>query len=466
MLMMSVVDATLQAVLYVVPFVVVLMTIVFVHELGHFLAARWCGIRVKAFSLGFGREIWGFTDRHGTRWRLSPIPLGGYVNFFDEGATGAADASSQGASPATGGFRTAPLRHRVVVVAAGPIANFLFTIVICAGLGLVVGSRDFGPRIGLVEAASPAAAAGLRAGDVVTAFGSGSVSSWRDIERLLAENADRRTTLEITRDGQPLTLEVKPRMVERDSGVGTTIRVADLGISNDIPAVVGKVTPGLPADTAGLRSGDRVEAVDGRPIANYHELVAVIVRSAERPLELAIVRDGAPMTLTATPVTWKRKDAAGKPETVGRLGVSVRSPDPRRLGLVEAVAFGVRETGHTIKQTMAGLAMLVSTREGADQVGGPLLMAEATAEMVKFGIEPLLLWMAMLSANLGFFNLLPIPVLDGGHLTFYALEAIRRRPLSARAEALGLRFGLAVIGALVVLVNLSDLLRLGRRLLS
>lgn len=462
-----------NAALYVVPFLIVLTVIVFVHELGHFLVARWCGIRVRTFSIGFGREIWGFDDRHGTRWRLSLIPLGGYVQFHDAepgeaphagGETERAIAAAASTAP-TDGLRAAPLAHRALVVAAGPAANILFTLAVFSFVAMVFGVSSLAPRIGVVDVGSPAAAAGVMAGDIVTAVDGREVAGWSDVERQIGRGDGHPLSLAVTRGDRKLTFDVTPRMVERDNGVGGTVRVPEIGISVDVPAVLGEVVPGEAAAKAGLEVGDRVVAIDGRSLAGYRDLVATVVASPEKALTFSVERGARALELTVTPARLARKDAAGKDQVVGRIGVRGQAPPLRRLGPVDALVRGTSDTVEAVTAMLSGLVTLVASRDTA-QVGGPIMMAEATAQVAKVGVSTLLMWMALLSANLGVFNLLPVPVLDGGHLAFYALEAIRRRPLSPRAEALGLRVGLALILMLMVVANVSDLVRLGKRLLG
>lgn len=462
--LMPVADAAWSLVLYVVPFVAVLSAIVFVHELGHFLAARWCRVRVSTFSLGVGRELASFTDRHGTRWRLAALPLGGYVNFVRRPASGS--EAEPAVEPGECELRRAPLRHRALIVAAGPFANFLLTFVLFVLLGLAVGTRHIAARIGFVEPGSTAAAAGLLVGDVVTAMNGRAVTQWSDIERVLSGSSERRITMTVERGDRQLDVTLTPRMVVREAGAGRSVHVPSIGVDSDIPAVIGRVAPGQPAAVAGLAPGDRVLAVDGRPVGNFRELVTAVSANPARPIAMSVLRGGETLHLTATPSRATRLDADGRPQVVGRLGVAVEPPPPHRLGPVAAIAYGARETAYATTQTLAVLGTLFTSRDAAEQVGGPLLMAEATAEVVKLGPATLVMWMAILSANLGLFNLLPIPVLDGGHLMFHALEAIRRRPLSPRVEAMGLKLGLALIGCMIVLVNLADLFRLGKRLLG
>ncbi len=446
-------------------FLAVLMTIVFVHELGHFLAARWCGIKVRTFSIGFGRELWGFTDRYGTRWKLAPIPLGGFVSFADDASAASLEAAASAARP-LGGFHTAPLAHRALVIVAGPLANFLFAIAIYAGLQMAVGVRELEPRIGSIAPGSAAETAGLRVGDVVLTVDGSAVTGFREVERLLTLGAGRPNAIRVTRGAETLDLAITPRVSERTGELGATVNAVETGMKPHVAPVVGSLTAGQPAELAGLVRGDRIRAVDGRAIENYDELVAAIVASPGRALRLDVERGATRLDIAVTPLVWQQKTADGATKTIGRLGVGMKTPEPRPLALLPALAAGTQETGRNVVDTLAGLKALFSSRNAAAQVGGPLMMAEATAEIVQFGIEPMLLWTALLSANLGLFNLLPIPVLDGGHLLFQALEAVRRRPLSARMQTLTLKLGAAVIIGMMVLVNLSDLLRLGRRLLS
>ena len=459
-------DAVLQVLTYVVPFLGILMAIVFVHELGHFLAGRWCGIEVKTFSLGFGRVLWSFHDRHGTRWQLAAIPLGGYVKFAeDSNAASVATGKQPSPGSAGGAFHNSALWKRVVVVAAGPLANFVFATLIYALLNFAFGSREFPSRIGSVAPDSPAARAGLKAGDVITAIDGSRVVHFRDVERLIEAAGTNLITVTAERAGKTIAVDVTPRMSEKPAELGVRVKVAEIGIKRYVPTLVGNVPAEFPAAKAGIKVGDRITAVDGVAVDSYDDLVAIIFKSADKQLRLSVERAGTTLQISVTPIRWQAKDENGKIVVRGRLGVGAARPEARRLGLINSVAHGLRETGVNIAQTMSGIRDLFTSRNATEQMGGPILMAEATAEVVQLGLEPMLMWMALLSANLGFFNLLPIPVLDGGHLAFYALEAIRRRPLSARVHAVGYRLGFAFIIGLMVYINMSDLLRLGRRLM-
>jgi regulator of sigma E protease len=365
----------------ILAFLVVLSIVVFVHEFGHFLVARWCGVSVKTFSIGFGREIYGFTDRKGTRWRVAWIPLGGYVKFLDDenaASQPSKDALEQlSVAERAGAFQTKPLWQRAAVVSAGPMANFLLAIAIYTAINLTVGVRTIAPRVGEVMPDMPAAAAGFMPGDVITSIDGWSIEGFEDVQRIVSINGGRTLRFGVDRKGEKLVLEVTPLVREQKDSFGGVFRRGLIGVSPS-------------------RSPEAIEA--------------------------------------------------------------------KRVGPVEALRLGIRETYTNVAQTLQGIGDIITRRQTADQMGGPILMAEVTAKVAELGIEPMLLWIAFISANIGFLNLLPIPVLDGGHLLFYAIEAVRRRPLSQRMQEIGFQIGIALVLMLMVYVNLNDLLRVWRRL--
>jgi len=378
--MLSILVAPMSAVLAVVSFLVVLSIVVFVHEFGHFLVARWCGVSVRTFSIGFGKEICGFTDRKGTRWRIAWIPLGGYVKFVDD-ENAASQPSAETLARLTpeerrGAFQAKPIWQRAAVVFAGPAANFLLALVIYTAVNFTVGIHTIAPRIGEVKPGMPAAAAGFQPGDLITSIDGEAIEGFEDVQRIIAGNGNRKLHFGIDRSGEKLTLEVTPQVLEQSDTFGGTFRRGLIGI---------------------------------------------------------------------TPST--------KPESV----------DTKQVGLIEALRLGVRETYMDIAQTLQGIGDILTRRQAADQMGGPILMAQVTAKVAGLGAEPMLRWIAFISANIGFLNLLPVPVLDGGHLLFYAIEAVRRRPLSRRMQEIGFQIGIALVLMLMVYVNMNDILRVWRQ---
>ena len=355
-------------------FLLVLTVVVFVHELGHFLVARWCGVTVKAFSIGFGPEIGGFYDRRGTRWRFAWIPLGGYVKFIDDenAASKPSTETLQKMSPAdrAGAFQSKPVWQRAAVIAAGPIANFLLAIAVYSGLNYFTGVRV-------------------------------------------------------------------------------------------LPAYVDAVVADSPAAKAGFQPGDRITDIDGSKIERFEDLLVIVSSNAGRELQVIVERSGQPVTLLVTPKVDEQRDAFGRNFRRGLIGIqrSVSSDKVQTLtvGPLEALQRGVGETYTNIAQTLTGLHDILTRRQSAEQMGGPILMAQVTAKVAELGLVALLGWVAMISANIGFLNLLPIPVLDGGHLLFCAYEAIAGKPLSERLQSLGFQIGLALLAMLMIFVNFNDL---------
>jgi regulator of sigma E protease len=362
---------------YLVPFLFVLTVVVFFHELGHFLVARLCGIKVMVFSLGFGPELVGFNDRHGTRWKISAIPLGGYVKFFgDENAASVPDPSALAAmseEERKQSFFAQPVAARAAVVAAGPIANFLLAIAIFAGIFMLYGKQSTTARVDSIQPDSAAAAAGFQPGDLVV-------------------------------------------------------------------------------------------SIDGRPIESFADMQRIVSTSAGQTLQVTVDRGGAKLTLKATPTLKEIKDNFGNVHRVGVLGIS-RSMAPGDLktepvGPVTALKLGVEETWFVIERTMAYIGGVVVGREAADQLGGPIRIAQVSGQVATAGFVALMHLAAVLSVSIGLLNLFPVPLLDGGHLLFYAIEAIRGKPLSERAQEVGFRIGFALVVMLMIFATVNDILHL------
>jgi regulator of sigma E protease len=362
---------------YLVPFLFVLTIVVFFHELGHFLVARWCGIRVLVFSLGFGPEIVGFNDRHGTRWKISAVPLGGYVKFFgDDSAASTPDraaAAEMSESDKKDSFVHQPVPSRAAVVAAGPIANFVLAVAIFAGIFMVIGKQTATARVDAVQAGSAAAAAGFKAGDLVVSIDSDKIDSFSDMQRIVS-----------------------------------------------------------------VSSGE--------------------------PLKIVVERDGHPVTLTATPQLKEIKDNFGNVHRLGVLGISrsMAAGDikTQKFGPLMAVVMGAKETWFVVDRTLSYIGGIFTGREAADQLGGPIRIAQVSGQVATAGFGALIHLTAVLSVSIGLLNLFPIPLLDGGHLLFYGIEAARGRPLSERAQEVGFRIGLAIVVMLMIFATFNDILHL------
>jgi regulator of sigma E protease len=362
---------------YIIPFLFVLSLVVFFHELGHFLVARWCGVRVLVFSIGFGPELIGFNDRHGTRWKISAIPLGGFVKFFgDENAASVPDKARLAAMDAqerADSFMFQPVAKRAAIVVAGPLANFLLAIVIFAGVFMLYGKQTMSARVDSVQPDSAAAAAGFTTGDLVV-------------------------------------------------------------------------------------------AINGRPVESFNEMQRMVSGSAGETLAVTIDRDGSRLVLQAKPALKEVKDNFGNVQHIGVLGIS-RSMAPEDLKLhpvapPQAVVMAVQETWSVIERTLGYIGGVIAGREAANQLGGPIRIAQMSGQVASFGFVPLIQLAAVLSVSIGLLNLFPIPLLDGGHLLFYIIEGVRGRPLSERAQEVGFRIGLAIVLMLMIFATFNDIVHL------
>lgn len=364
---------------YVIPFLFVLTIVVFFHELGHFLVARWAGVKVLTFSLGFGPELAGFNDRHGTRWKISAIPLGGYVKFFGDD-TEASTPSTETLATMTAEERKGSFHHkkvgpRAAIVAAGPIANFILAIVIFGCLFAFFGKPSTSARVDQVQAGSAAATAGFQPGDVVTAINGDAIDSFTDMQRIVSTNAGTKLVFSIKRGNAPVTLEATPELREIKDSFGNAHRVGILGI-----------------------------------------------------------------TRAATP---------GEANT-------------ERVNPATAFWLGAKETWFVAKSTLLYIGDVFTRKASADQVGGPIRIAQISGQVATFGLSALIHLAAVLSVSIGLLNLFPVPMLDGGHLLFYAVEAIRGRPLSEKSQEMGFRVGLALVLMLMVFATYNDILHLAK----
>jgi regulator of sigma E protease len=358
---------------YVIPFLAILTVLVFVHEFGHYLIARWNGVRVEVFSIGFGPELFGWDDRAGTRWKFSTIPLGGYVKMLgDSDPTSGlpiSDIGSLSAAEQASAFHTKPLGQRAAVVTAGPAANFIFALVVLAALFMTYGEPFTPPEVGQVQPNSAAARGGIRPGDVILSIGGQKISRFEDVQQAVRDNAGVPLAIVVERGKQQLTLHVTPARTEMTDRFGDRYRIGFLGI--------------------------------------------------------------------------------------GHSGIRYVKQGPGRA-IVEAAA----ETWHLSAATVKAMWQIVIGTRGTSELGGPLRIAQMSGEVAQGGVVPVLWFLAVLSINLGLINLFPVPVLDGGHLLFYAAEAIRGKPLDPRTQEYGFRIGLALVLTLMVFVTWNDLVHL------
>ena len=452
----------------VAAFLIVLTIVVFVHEMGHFLVARWCGVKVEAFSIGFGKEIAHRYDKHGTRWRLAWIPLGGYVKFAGD-LNGASVPSHETLAAMSeeerkSSFHLKPLWQRASVVAAGPIANFLLAIVIFAGLFMIVGKVTHIARVDIVKPGSPAAIAGFQPGDIIRKINGSPISGLADLRMEEQFNGGTELTFEVERNGKRVKLVAAPKMTEVKVSIGGTAKVGVLGIDTILSrSQVGLVQKGSAADEAGLKTGDLITAINGQKVTRFSDLVKIVTPSAGKPLKVDYIRDGVKMSTTVVPKPVKVKDQSGIVHTVGRFGIG-NYMDPqvwthKRYGPFRALWMGTQESYLVITRTLKSVGDMFAGKQSASQLGGPFMIAEVSGQAASRGFAELMKLVAFLSVSIGLINLFPIPILDGGHLMFYAIEAIIGRPLGEKAQEIGFRIGLALVLMLMIFTTWNDVVR-------
>jgi regulator of sigma E protease len=459
-------DGLVNIAFYAMAFMLVLTPVVFIHELGHFLVARWCGVKVKDFSIGFGREVFGFFDRYGTRWRFGWLPLGGYVKFLDD--DNASSFASREAiarmTPAEreGAFQTKPLASRAAIVAAGPIANFILAIAIFTAMFTFVGELVTPPRVGAVEPGAPAAKAGFAPDDLIVAVDGQRIRSYADVERLITLNAERELTFEVDRAGRSVELKAAPVWRETADPTGRKVNRPTIGIEPPLmPPRVGALVAGAPAASAGFEPGDVIVKIGGTPVKSFADMQKIVSASAGTELAFEVDRNGTLIELKATPAEREATDRSGAKIKQGMIGIKgMQEGEYRRYGPVEAFGQAVSRTFAIVGDSLTALYQIATRSMPVDQLRGPAGIAEMAGQVATWGPVALISFVALISVAIGFFNLLPVPVLDGGHLLFYAIEAIRREPLSERTQEISFRIGLALVLLLFVFVTVIDVRRL------
>ncbi|MGC8121252.1 RIP metalloprotease RseP [Marinobacter sp. VGCF2001] len=433
--------------------------LVTLHEYGHFWVARRFGVKVLRFSVGFGKPLFSWYDRHGTEFAVAAIPLGGYVKMLDEREGPVPEALRDQA------FTAKPPSQRIAIAAAGPAANFLFAILAYWVLS-VVGVTTVAPVIGEVAEESVAERVGLAPGMEIHEVDGHRVNSWRDVNMRLLERAGEfgQVSLQISRDGSRGT--VSGTLDGWRLSDDTPNPLAEFGLSPwrpDIPAVLGEIAADGRARAAGLQSGDRVLAVDGEPVSDWFALVEHIRNAPEQTLELTVERDGTEMNLAVTPASRTADDG----HVIGFVGAGVTAVSwPEgvlrevRYGPLAAIPNAVSETWADTRLTLVAIKKMVTGLLSPTNLSGPITIARVAEASVSSGFEDFVRFLAYLSVSLGVLNLLPVPVLDGGHIVYYTIEAIRRKPLSEQAQAFGLRIGMALILTLMVFALYNDLMRL------
>lgn len=447
----------------VIAFVVVLGTLVVVHELGHYLVARWCGVKVLRFSVGMGKVVW--SRRFGpdqTEWAISLLPFGGYVKMLDAREAPLAEMSPQERKRE---FTSQSVWRRIAIVAAGPLANFLLAILLFAGL-YIHGIPEPVAKLRTVAEQSVAGQAGLRGGETITAINGKAIQIWGDLRWELLHLAVEKTParLEVSRpnparpggtliDTVTLPLEsLSPDELDSDF-------LGKLGLDLARPrAELGKVIDGGPAALAGLRTGDRIDAVNGTPVADGMAFVELVRVSANKPLAITGERNGAPLQLTVTPAA-----STANGQTVGRIQAEIPLMPEMTTATsppLTALLKGAQKTWDTSVLTLKMLGKMLIGEVSLKNITGPITIADYAGQTARIGLVSYLSFIAFISISLGVMNLLPIPVLDGGLLLYYSLEVLTGRPVSARFGEIAQRAGIGILMTLMVVAVFNDIVRL------
>jgi regulator of sigma E protease len=427
----------------ILAFVVVIGVLIVIHEAGHFGMARLLGAPVEVFSVGFGRRLWGF-ERGGTDYRLSMVPLGGYVRIPGLGPD-ESDVVGEGA----GETELLPRWKRALILLAGPVTNVLaavFFIAFAYMLGVETPAfRDQPPVVGWIDPGSPAATVDLEPGDLIVAVDGVAVTAWNELETTILTSAEHEVTLDVLRDGRRHQVRMVPKSVTR-YGFGYS------GIQPPVEAVLVQVPHSSPARSAGLEPGDRIVAVNGEPVTQFYDLIRLISPHPGEHITLSVERGTTTFDVDVVP-----RDEDGE----GKIGVPLIPPSKlERLGPAAAIAAGASECRRMTVETFRVIGRLLTLQTSIKQVSGPIGIAQISGEAARSGLESLIWFLGLISLQLGIFNLLPIPILDGGHLTIIGFESAIRRDLSIKVKERILEVGFYALILLMVVVVFNDIVKI------
>ena len=437
---------------YVFFLLVTLIVLVTFHELGHFLMARWAGLHVVRFSVGFGKPALSWTDRQGTEFCLAVVPLGGYVRMYDRRD---ADAAAHAPRMPARSYDALSPWWRIAVALAGPGANFVLAFVVFWILS-VTGVTSLVPIIGSVAADSPAERAGLRPGDEIVAVDGVDTPAWTDVSLALASRLGDTGAIEL-RTTRPQSAARRTIPIEDWLGsVQDPDTIGALGIGLDRLAVIGGVEEGQAAARGGLLAGDRVVAVDGEPVSLWSEFVDIVQGNPGRTLAVTVERGAQRVTRRLTPARVAAEDG----NEYGYAGVRLETPvRVVRHGAVEALGRAAVETYAKTVLTLELLGKMLTLDVPATNLAGPITIGKVTGDSARAGFDRFLWILALLSISLGVINLVPIPILDGGHVVYSLVEIVRSKPVSLRTQAVGAQIGLAIVVGLMLFVFYVDIAR-------
>jgi regulator of sigma E protease len=443
-------------------FIIVLGVLIFFHEFGHFLIARLFGVGVEKFSLGFGPRLIG--KKIGiTDYRLSAIPLGGYVKMVGEEPDAEIDPADLPLS-----FTHKPVFQRMLIVAAGPVFNILLAIFIFFVSFAVTGIDDIQPIVRQVQKDSAADGAGMRINDRIVSIDGRRIDGWYDINEALEGSQGETLTLGVLRNDTLLKIDVIPERKQGTDLLGDRISYYDIGVSAlpELMAVVGGVSAGFPAEHAGLKADDQITAINGIPIENWQQMQSLIASSGGAELTLTIKRGETSFEVNLTPKFVESKNQLGQVEKRYLIGISTQPIDipeadlvTKRLPSLKAVVESLNRTYSICALMIRSVVKMIDGSIPKENLGGPIMIAKLAGDQAKQGIDKLVQFIAFISINLAILNLLPIPVLDGGHLLFFTIEAIKGRPVNLKVREVAQQVGLFILIALMILVFYNDITR-------
>ncbi len=442
-------------------FLAALTVLVFVHEMGHYLVARWCKVKVDVFSVGFGRELFGRTDKHGTRWKISAIPLGGYVKFAGD-ATGASNPDDEALENMTTkekaeSFHFKSLWQKSAIVFAGPFINIVFAVILFAGLVYVQGQRVMSSEIGMIGQGLSAEKAGLKVGDIVLSVDGTEVERLRDISEIVQLLPEQTIDIGIERDGENLILPVLINSKMMTDRFDNEYAYGYLEIGPKYVPWIGRIEKDLPAYNAGLEVNDLITNIDGIAIDDFQAVYDVISVRPNKVVSINIERDGEPLNFILSIGETIGRQGPDEGKTIGYIGIGIAFGEYRAYGPFEALVEGTRHSINTLRMITTSMGQLIMGMRSVREMGGPVRVAAMAGEVAQSGFDNFIRFVAMISINLGFVNLLPIPMLDGGHLLFYGLEAAKGGPLPKRAQELAFMLGFVFVIGLMLFLTLNDL---------
>lgn len=443
-------------------FLLVLGPLVLIHELGHYLVGRLFGVKANAFSIGFGKEIAGWTDRRGTRWKLSALPLGGYVQFAgDMNPASAPSAAEDGLTPQERArtFHVKPLWQRALIVLAGPATNFVLCVLILAGFAWANGRLVAEAEIADFAENSAAQAAGMEIGDRIVAIDGDRIENVTDIPGHVVYYAGKTIAVTVERDGRQVVLPVRIARERMQDEFGNSAEVGDLGIDFAVP-VVGGFFGESPARAAGMEAGDRIVAIGDEQVRSFADVPRLVEPIPGREVTITVLRHGEARVLPVTIGSRTVTQEDGRTQTVGLLGIRAGFGRMEPVGPGEALGLGVSRSFAVMGTMVTGIRQIFVGERSVKELGGPIKIAKYSGEQFSLGWDAFVGFVALISINLAFINLLPIPGLDGGHLAFYAAELVRRRPLGVRSQEWAIRTGVALVLALMLFVTVNDLVSL------